>query len=290
MKLRITLLSLLCTFTMYAQKPIEIAVWPNGATESNEITDLETITDGKAYNSKEARIYVYLPEESKNTGACILICPGGGYGLLAMDHEGHEFARWLASQGIAGAVLKYRLPNGHYNIPLSDAKEAMCIIRREAAKWNISPDKIGVSGFSAGGHLASTLGTHYDKESKPNFMILFYPVITLREGTHKGTKENLLGNLKNDEHLTQMFSNEMQVDAETPPTLLFLSDNDLTVPPGNSTSFYEALKSKQVPASIYVFPTGGHGWGLRSNFRYHETWKNLLLDWLNYEAITSPAQ
>lgn len=269
-----------------AQPAIEVKLWPQGAPEENGITAAETTEEGRLSNSKEAKLYVYLPEKNKNTGAAVLICPGGGYSILAMEHEGHQYARWLASQGIAGIVLKYRMPNGHCNIPLSDAGEAMKVIRNRAHEWNILSDKVGVSGFSAGGHLASTLGTHWSEATRPDFMILFYPVVTLDgKNAHAGSRQNLLGKEHESQLLIDRFSNEKQINGQTPPTLFFLSDDDTAVPPANSIDFYSELKKNRVRAALYLFPEGGHGWGLRDNFRYKHDWQSLLLRWLMHEKF-----
>ena len=266
---------------LWAEKPVVLNVWPNGAPESNEIAEPEhTNEQGHISHSKEARLYVYRPDSTKNTGTAVLICPGGGYSILAMQHEGHRYAEWLASQGITGIVLKYRMPNGHASVPLSDAQEAIRILRKQAPAWNIDPGKIGVSGFSAGGHLASTLGTHFDNTCRPAFMILFYPVITMQDFTHEGSKQQLLGNKKENAKWIENFSNEQQVRPDTPPTLIFLSDDDQTVTPKNSIAFYRSLKENRIPASLHIFPEGKHGWGMNPDFPYHETWKKLLTDWL----------
>lgn len=225
-------------------------------------------------------ITVYPAFSEKNEGKAILICPGGGYSHLAMQHEGYDFASWLAENGVTAIVLKYRMPKQDFQIPLSDAKKAMIIIRENAEKWNIEPNKVGVMGFSAGGHLASTLLTHFDPDSRPDFGVLFYPVITMEDRyTHQGSKNNLLG-ASPDKELVENFSNEKQVKPNTPSVLLFHSDDDKAVPVENSLLFYEALRKNNIPASIHVFPTGGHGWGFRSDFDYHELMKDILLNWI----------
>jgi len=279
------LLSLFATISLFAQEPLDLPVWKNGAPDSNGIEAPESFTkEGHALNSKEARVYVYLPTKSDTSTPAVLICPGGGYARQAMVHEGHDVAKWLNSNGIAAVVLKYRLPNGHTDIPLEDAQEAMRMIRSNAKEWNISPDKVGVCGFSAGGHLASTLGTHFNTDSRPDFMILFYPVISMKkEITHGGSRSNLLGK-KPDKKSEKLFSNEDQVTKLTPPTLLILSDDDKTVPTVNSTLFYNSLKSNNIPATLYIFPSGGHGFGFRTSFYYHEQMTLLLRDWLRIQT------
>ncbi len=273
---------LLTSMTISAQKAIEIQVWPNGAKESNGITANESVDpEGRISNIKEASFKIYPADKAKNTGMAILICPGGGYGIEAATHEGSDYAQWFAENGITGIVMKYRLPNGHHEIPLKDVQEAMKIIRSKAAEWSINPNKIGVSGFSAGGHLASTLLTHFDETSRPDFGVLFYPVITFGEiNTHIGSRKNLLGKDEKNNELIDYYSNEKQIKANTPPTLLILSDDDKAVVPENSISFYRGLKEKNIPASLYIFPVGGHGWGFKKDFAYHEQMKDLVLEWL----------
>ncbi len=189
------------------------------------------------------------------------------------------FAEWFASQGITAVVLKYRLPNRHSEIPLTDARQAMRTIRSHATEWGVDPGRVGVIGFSAGGHLASTLLTHFDEGSRPDFGILFYPVVTMTKATHGGSRLNLLGENPSPE-LVERFSNEKQVTADTPPTMIFFSDDDGTVPPVNGTMFYDALKANGVRAALYVFPVGGHGWGFRDNFKYYEAMKTATTDWI----------
>lgn len=258
-----------------------VPAWPNGAPESNGITGSEKLENGYfTTNISEAKMFVYLPQSSHPTSA-VIICPGGGYAGLTMTYEGAEFAEWLCSQGVAAIVLKYRLPNGHYKIPLSDAQQAFRIVRGNAKKWNIISNKIGIAGFSAGGHLASTVSTHFsDSITRPDFTILFYPVITTDAlFTHKGSCENLFGNNPSNELLTE-YSNEKQVTDKTPPAILFHCDDDKSVSSRNSIEYYLALKLNKVSSTIYVFPTGNHGWGVKNSFEYEQEWKDLLSIWL----------
>lgn len=264
-----------------AQSTKEIVVWPNGPAEVSGIVKPEEVAaNGTIANSSDARLYLYLPEKSKSIGITVLICPGGGYGRLAMNHEGHDVAKWLNSFGVTGAVLKYRMPNGHSEIPLTDAKEAMRIIRANAAVWGIDPRKVGVCGFSAGGHLASTLSVRSDSTTRPSFSILFYPVISMKEEvTHKGSRDNLLG-LNPDVTKLDLYSNEKQVTTQTPSTFLILADDDKAVVPENSISYYQSLKKNKVSGSLYIFPTGGHGFGFKPEYSYHEQMKQLLKEWI----------
>ena len=256
------------SFTTMAQD-FKLKVWPNGAPDSNGLTTPEEVFDGKRVrNVSEAEIYVYLPKIGINTGAAVVICPGGGYAIEAMDHEGYDMAEWLASQGVAGIVLKYRLPNGHDQIPLEDAQRALRIVRQKAAEWGINPAKIGIAGSSAGGHLASTAGTRFDLgkpdssdplenfSCRPDFMLLLYPVITFNEEFgHMGSRTNLIG-AGNKWELVEKYSNELHVTAQTPPTFLVLADDDGGVPPRNSIEFYMALKKYKIPAEMHIFRDG----------------------------------
>ena len=313
---KLFIMSIFCGLALtssFAANNTEIALWPDGVPESNGITGPEIVKNGMISNISTPSMTVFPADSAKNTGVALLICPGGGYSIECAGYEGTDFAQWLSENGITGIVLKYRLPNGHSNIPLKDAQQAMRIIRSRAAEWGINPAKIGISGFSAGGHLASTAGTHFDMgkqnccaektcskskkkaepqpveletfSCRPDFMILFYPVISMQEAlTHGGSRTNLLGNAYNRDSVNY-YSNEMQVTKDTPPTLLLLSDNDKTVMPQNSVNFYTALKSHGIPASMYIFPEGGHGWGLKKDFRYHEFWKGLCMDFLKQQKF-----
>jgi len=270
-----------------AQKPIEMDLWPGGAPESNGLTINERGDDFSI-----AKLYVYRPERQANTRAAVVICPGGGYVNLAMNHEGHDYARWLSGIGITAVILKYRLPNKNHFIPLKDAQRALRTVRAKAQEWDIDPDKVGISGFSAGGHLASTAATHFDAGNasaadpfdrpgcRPDFAILFYPVITMKEEfAHHGSRRNLIGEGYNAD-LVKFYSNEDQVTAQTPPTFLITSDNDERVVPRNSIEFYAALKRNNVPAVLYVIPDGGHGWGTNPERSQFLEWSVPLKAWL----------
>jgi acetyl esterase/lipase len=232
-------------------------------------------------NASDAEIFVHYPSASDSLSPAILICPGGGYEWLSIDHEGHDMAKWYASQGFVAVVLKYRLPRGNHTIPLSDAEKAIAFIRDNAGKWNVDTHKTGVVGSSAGGHLAASLSNLAAPQNRPDFAVLYYPVISFDDSiTHKGSKNNLLGKNSDDATLVNRYSLEKQVDDNTPPTFLLLSDDDKVVLPANSIRYYSALKNKNIPASLYVFPAGGHGWGFQPNFLYHEESKTLILKWL----------
>lgn len=254
--------------TASAQKVFDIDLWPNGPKEKS--VDREDT----------ARVRVFLPEENRNTRRAVVICPGGGYSHLAMQHEGYDWATFFNKEGIAAIVLKYRMPHGKYEVPISDAEEAMRLVRQHSAEWRINPDDVGIMGSSAGGHLASTIATHSVKEAKPNFQILFYPVISMNpEFTHRGSHDNLLGEKPRKKREIE-FSNDMQVSRTTPRAWIALSFNDDVVMPINGSNYYTELYKHDVPACIHVYPTGGHGWGFRSSFDYHIEMLLELKAWL----------
>lgn len=258
-----------------------IKLWDGNMPGDNGISSPEICKNGKYSNVSVPAITVYPADKGKATGQAVVVCPGGGYSHEAARHEGTQVCEWLAGEGITGILLKYRLPNGHSGIPLADAQQAIILAKQNASEWGgYDPAKVGICGFSAGGHLASTAGTHFTKETRPAFMILFYPVVTMDEKyTHKGSRTRLLGN--NPKYsLVKKYSNELQVTPNTPPAIFFLSDDDRTVPVNNSIDMYLAMKKNHVPASLHIFPEGGHGWGYRETFKYHKIWKELLLQWL----------
>ena len=261
----ISMLLLACSASAFSQKGTTMELWPNGAPNTNG-----------DYKDK-AELTVYLPDAKKATGRAVVCCPGGGYTHLAMDHEGHQWASFFNNQGIALIVLKYRMPHGDRFVPISDAEEAMKTVRRNAAAWHINPSDVGIMGFSAGGHLASTIATHSTGDAAPNFQILFYPVITMDPGyTHKGSRDNFLGTFgegkkdqKEMKKLEADYSNDLQVNRTTSRAFLALSDDDKAVPAANGFNYYQQLYKHDVPASIHIYPTGGHGWGYRESFAFH---------------------
>jgi acetyl esterase/lipase len=245
--------------------------------------------EGEAYeatpyrlvNTTKAVLYVYNADPAKATGQAVVICPGGGYAKLSMDQEGYLMAQWLAKNGIAAFVLEYRLPNGHKEVPLEDTVEAIRIVRKKAKKFNIDPAKVGVMGFSAGGHLAASVSNIPPVEDRPNFSILFYPVVIANHYTsHSGSFRNLLGKGFAQADADD-FSMEKLASENTPPTILLLSDDDTTVPAAGSAMYYAALRYHGVRAAMYVFPEGKHGWGNYDKFSYQKEWQHLLLRWLN---------
>jgi len=265
-----------------------------GQKEKIEKSDITLIS-----NVQNPDIAIYLPSKRFATGQAVVICPGGGYWVLAYDLEGTDIARYLNSIGVAGIVLKYRLPTSgntveSHKVPLMDAQRAMRLVRSNAKSWNIDTTKIGIMGFSAGGHLASTLGTHFDygnklaadsverRSCRPDFMVLMYPVISFVDASvHTGSAESLLG--KNPgQDLLVYYSNELQVTDDTPPAFFALADNDDGVPAENSLLMYAALRKKKIPAELHILSEGKHGFGLGLGNEHVSSWTENLKRWLNW--------
>ena len=277
LKTLVTSLLVWSTTALFAQQKIELQVWPDGAPNTNELNVDETeARPNRPTNISTATLTVYVAKNGN--GKAIVACPGGGYVHLAMDHEGHDMAAWYNAQGITYAVLKYRMPNTHDDVPLSDALQAIRIMRQHAEEWGI--EKVGIMGSSAGGHLASTAATHFTEDSRPDFQILFYPVISMDMAIcHKGSRERLIGKNPMVE-MVGLYSNELQVTPQTPPAFIMHSSDDRTVPVENSIRYYQALVKNKVPASLHCYPLGGHGWGFRDNFLYKREWTGELEKWL----------
>lgn len=284
-KLIITLSALaVSTFlsVSHAVNPITIPLWPDGAPTSNGISpDSEDSANPDWISNVSTPTLTIYPAENPN-GTALVMCPGGAYAGLAAKHEGSDLAKDLNPAGITLAVLKYRMPNGHNEVPLDDARQALRLIRSRAAEFGINPAHVGIGGASAGGHLASTLATHAaDSASIPNFQVLLYPVITMREGvTHQGSRENLLGQAPS-EQMVKHFSNERQVTGSTPPAFIVVSTDDEVVPMQNSLDYFDALVKAGVPVSMHVYPVGNHGWAYRPEFPYQDQWVEELLRWMS---------
>lgn len=256
-KLIFSALATIMAFQLQAVEPIEIQLYPD--------------------SEESPTLYVY-PAENGN-GTALISCPGGAYGWHAMDHEGHEFAPWLNDNGITYAVLRYRLPQGRHDVPSADAREAIRVMRNHAADWKT--DKVGIMGFSAGGHLAATVATHATGDERPDFQILFYPVISMNPSyTHQLTHDNLLGDSASVA-LESYYCNEVQVTPNTPPALILSSWDDDAVDISHTLNYSRALSAAGVPAAVYIFPTGGHGWGFHDTFPYKPVWQQLFLDWIS---------
>lgn len=244
-------------------------------------------TTPKPFDIEQPSLRVFLPAPELATGRAVLVLPGGGYTFLAVDHEGYDWAPYFNKQGIAVIVLKYRMPHGDRTLPIADAEAAMKLLRDSAIVWKLNPNDIGIMGSSAGGHLASTIATHAVKELRPNFQILFYPVITMDKSfTHLGSHDNLLGK-EASEALENEYSNEKQVTKDTPRAFIVYSDDDKVVHPANGVNYYLALHKNGVPAVLHIYPTGGHGWGIHENFLYKSEMQAELTSWLQSFKATS---
>ena len=230
----------------------------------------------------KANIVGYLPVQP--TGKAVVGCPGGGYSGLSLQNEGHDWADYFNRQGIAYFVLTYRLPHGDRTIPVGDAQKSIRVVRDSADVWGINPYDVGIMGFSAGGHLASTISTHSEFAERPDFSILFYPVISMNEKeTHKGSCVNFLGSEgQKDQQLVKLFSNQHAVRRHlTPPAIILTANDDRTVPPvTNGVAYYTAMRKQGNDCALYIYPTGGHGFGFKSTFTYHDQMLNDLTTWL----------
>ncbi len=272
---------------MQPAPPVTIPLWEKGAPDATgaEEQDIPTLT-------------IYKPDEAIATGAAMIICPGGGYGHLAMDHEGRAVAEWLNGLGIAAFVLKYRhAPAYRHPSPLRDAQRAIRLVRANKDAWGVDENRVGILGFSAGGHLASSAGTHFkwkdelatddvdQLSARPDFMVLVYPVITMTEDyMHRGSRNNLIGK-DGSEELATLMSNERQITAETPPTFLIHTTTDTGVPPENSIYFYLGLREAGVDAEMHIYEKGPHGFGLAPDDPVLSTWPARCADWLRVKGF-----
>ena len=270
-----------------AQAPPTIPLWSGPAPGSQGNADPDV-----------PKLLIFAAKNQVTTGTGVVICPGGGYAHLSMEKEGTDIAKWLNARGVAGFVLQYRLgPKYHHPVELHDAQRALRYVRSHAADYGIAADRIGIWGFSAGGHLASSTGTHFDAGdtnasdpidrvgSRPDFMILSYPVITLvGPKTHQGSRKNLLGDSP-DPDLARSLSSELQVTPQTPPTFLFTTNGDTTVPPENSIEFFLAMRKAGVPGELHVYQNGPHGVGLALNDPILSSWPQRLEAWLRLRKL-----
>ncbi len=293
------ILSLLAFSLLSAQDTI-MPLWPNDIPNQVESKEKEAHNkEGLLWvtNVQKPTIEVYLPAKQNANGQAVLIFPGGGYHGLAYDWEGADIAKTLISKGVVGIVVKYRLPlskslTEKQNVPIQDAQRAIRLVRSMAKEWNIDENKIGIAGFSAGGHLASTLGTHFKEKvyaaqdevdsisARPDFMILVYPVITFKAGyTHLGSRTALLSDAPTDDQI-KYYSNELWVNEGTPPTFLVHAMDDDAVPVENSILFFQALKKNEVPTTMHIYPDGGHGFSLALDNDHLKGWVDSLFDWL----------
>jgi len=263
-------------------------LWPRGAPGAVGSRDVDRPT-----------LTVCLPPPELATGAAVIICPGGDYWDLSGDHEGRDVALWLNSVGVAGFILKYRLaPGYHHPSQLQDGRRAIRLVRSRATEWRLDPDRVGIMGFSGGGHLAATVGTHYSDgnpeaddppdrlSSRPDFMVLAYPVISFSSKyTHERSRDNLLGGDSTKEKHLESLSNERQVTPGTPPTFLVHAGDDKEVPPENSVLFYVAMRRMGVPGELHVYEKGGHGFGLATTDPWLSSWTLRCADWLSRRGL-----
>ena len=287
---RILLALTLAAGALQAQEPKAELLWPAGAPGAL----------GAQPEDQPSLTPFVLPKGS-GSGTAVVICPGGGYQNLSMDKEGYAVAKWLNGLGVSGFVLKYRLgPRYHHPIELGDAQRAIRTVRSHAAEYGLQADRIGIMGFSAGGHLASTAGTHFDAgdasatdaidraSSRPDFLVLCYPVISFGTFAHVGSRRNLLGD-NPDPKVVENLSNELQVTKDTPPTFLFHTTTDATVPVENSVMFYSALRKAGVPAELHIYERGPHGVGLAQTDEALSSWPARLADWLRVRGLLNAA-
>jgi acetyl esterase/lipase len=266
-------------------------------------SDVQELNDTTSKRGKVSKVVLptltaFLPEKANANGTAVIICPGGGYSYLVINNEGNNVARDFATHGIAAFVLKYRLPSDVIMInreigPLQDAQQAIKTVRERAKEWNIDPNKVGIMGFSAGGHLASTAATHYQKavienplntSLRPDFALLIYPVITFQDSIlHKGSKKALIGENASPEKVKE-YSNELQVTTDTPPAFLVACSDDKVVPVANSINYYTALQKHSVKAEIHIYQSGGHGFGM-NNATTKDKWMDHLYNWMTVNHL-----
>lgn len=260
---------------------IEIKLWNEKNMPYKELNckGEESVREGgRTSNVSVPSIYLYPAQEPN--GITVLACPGGGYAYVSMDGEGHDMAQWMNERGITLAVLKYRLPRGHKELPLCDVERAMVVLKENADLYGIDTTTIGVMGSSAGGHLASTLASRPSNEiARPDFQILQYPVISMEEGiTHMGSRNNFLGAHPTEDDIKN-FSNYNNVDELSPKAFIVLSSDDRSVPPENTIRYYQQLLKYKINATVHIYDRGGHGWGFGDRFRYKKIWKEELSNW-----------
>jgi acetyl esterase/lipase len=294
-KLLLSTAFLMLMNAVQAQK--EMPLYPNGVPNSIPVPNTqksETDKNGILRISEVTvpTLTVYTPEKGKANGTSVIICPGGGYWILAASHEGSDVAKEFNKMGVTAFVLKYRIPNEKAQIdrtiaPLQDAQQAIRMVRKDALKYGINPNRIGIMGFSAGGHLAATASTHYmkpvgenvdDTNVRPDFSILVYPVISFKEFGHRGSADQLIGKTPTPD-LVELYSNETQVTKDTPPVMLVHAGDDMAVPVKNSLSYYEACQKNGVSASLVIYPKGGHGFGM-NNKTTKEKWMDNVKNWM----------
>ena len=299
------LFGMLFPFSVLFGQAETIKLWPEGIPCANNLK--EEVEDHREIGVKISKVHepvieAYLPEEGKANGTAVVICPGGGYTILAWDWEGTSMAEWFNTMGVAAFVLKYRLPHWESEecrseVALMDAQRALRLVRSKANEWKLDPARIGIMGFSAGGHLASTASTHFDQgdpeaelevdrySCRPDFSILMYPVVTMEEDyAHMGSRKNLIGE-KPSKKIRNYYSNEARVTAETPPAILIHADNDEGVVPENSVNYYLALRKHKIPAAMHIFAGGGHGFSFAEGMGTVSKWPELCEGWMKDRGL-----
>jgi acetyl esterase/lipase len=298
-KILLSKLFMLCLFSVVAAQDSVLKIWSDSVPNSVYHADVRQNIDSangwiKMINVTNPTLDIYWPQQNNKTGTAVIICPGGGYSGLAITHEGEQVAKWLNKLGITAFVLKYRLPDDSLMkdksvAPLQDIQQAMRVVRRNAEKWNINPSKIGVLGFSAGGHVASSLAVHYNDKvyktndstsARPDFTILIYPVITMDSATtNQWSRMKLLGNSPSEKSV-RYFSNELHVNSQTPPAFIIHSMDDNAVPVINSINYAKALRQNNVPCELHLYQSGGHGYGMGRSANTESTWTQACEKWL----------
>ena len=285
-----------------AAEPIVIPLWPEGVPGAKNIGEEKHEEGGRISNVSSPTLTFYRPAVDRPNGTSVVICPGGGYGMVSNEREGVQFANWLSTLGVTSFVLKYRMAEFGHPAPLQDVLRAVRLVRSRAAEFHVNSSRIGVMGSSAGGHLAATSGTLFDHVSgktgaeldqvsaRPDFLILMYPVITMYDPVaHAGSRKNLIGANPSTE-LMDLMSAEKQVTANTPPTLIIHTQEDKSVPVENALLFYQALTRAHVPAEMYVFEHGSHGMGMKAEFGTASNWPKRAEEWLNGRGLLTPAK
>jgi acetyl esterase/lipase len=296
---KILFILLLAAAGMTGAAPTEIPLWPEGVPGQRDIGPEKT-GDGYTSNVSVPTLTMIGPAVDHPSGTAIIICPGGGYVRMATAREGDQYATWLSTLGVTSFILKYRMQEFGHPAPLQDVLRAVRLLRSRAAEFGIRPDRIGVMGSSAGGHLAASAGTLFDNRlgrtgapldaisARPDFLMLMYPVITMQDpSAHAGSRKALLGKTPSPENLTLM-SLEKQVTAATPPTLLIHTQADASVPVENSILFYQALTRAHVPAEMYLLEHGGHGMGMRAGLGTSSLWPHRAEEWLRDRGLLTP--
>lgn len=285
-----------------AAEPTVLPLWPEGVPGAKDIGEEKHQDGGRISNVSNPTLTIYRPAIDRPNGTAVVICPGGGYGMVSNEREGVQFANWLSTLGVTSFVLKYRMAEFGHPAPLQDVTRAVRLVRSRAAEFHVNPSRIGVMGSSAGGHLAATAGTLFDHaggktgadldkvSARPDFLILMYPVITMYDPVaHAGSRKNLIGANPGQE-LMDLMSTEKQVTGNTPPTLIIHTQEDKAVPVDNALLFFQALTKAKVPAEMYVFEHGSHGMGMKPEFGTASNWPKRAEEWLNGRGLLTTAK